>query len=62
MLEIWEMQAMNNLDYLVVVQVQLQCLQGGDLCWDCFDGVVGEVQQVQLGQAAERQREAGQLV
>ena len=48
----------NNLDYLVVVQVQLQCLQGGDLCWDRFDGVVGKVQQVQLGKAAEHKREA----
>ena len=58
MLEIWEMQAINNSNHLVVVQVQLQCLQGGDLCWDRFDEVVGEVQQVQLGQSAENQRKA----
>ena len=45
-------------DHLVVVQVQLQCLQGGDLFRERCDGVVGEVQQVQLGEATEHKREA----
>ena len=62
MLDIWGMQMKDNLDHLVVVQVQLECLQGGNLWWDHCDWIVGEVQQGQLGQAAELKREAGQLV
>ena len=58
MLEIWEIQTIVKLDHLVVVQVQLQRLQRGDLCWDRCDGVVGEVQQVQLGEVTEHKREA----
>ena len=44
-------------NHLVVVQVQLQCLQGRDLRRDGGDQVVGEVEQVQVGEVAESKRE-----
>ena len=58
MLDIWEKQRIKKLDHLVLIQVQLQCLQGEDLSREGCDGVVGEVQQVQLGEATKHKREA----
>ena len=58
---------MTNIRYhgnLVPVQVELHCLHGGDLRWDLRNGVVGQVQEGQLGEATvtEGFGEAGQLV
>ena len=44
-------------NHLVVVQVQLQRLQGRDLRWDGGDQVVGEVEQVQVGEVAQSKRD-----
>ena len=44
-------------NHLVVVHVQLQRLHGGDLRRDGGDQVVGEVEQVQVGEVAESKGE-----
>ena len=48
--------------HLVVIEVQLNCLQFLDIAREFRDGVVGQVQQSQLLQATERCWEGRYLV